>query len=150
MSAATISINSKLPNGDLVQLGGVGFDDFYANVLGAAQGDVAAAEVILDKVRTAVGLSTDGQAVQVLQQNLSAQHIPAGHYVTSDVPSPQEAVAQTQQRQAAGPPPGLTAPYCQHGQRVYQAGTSKANKPYKMWKCTSGDRANECPAEWIR
>jgi hypothetical protein len=137
MSAATISINSKLPNGDLVQLGGVGYDDFYANVLGAAQGDVAAAEVILDKVRAAVGLPTDGQAVQTVQKNLGAV-------------SDEGQQAAPQQTQAAGPPPGLTAPYCQHGQRVYQAGTSAKGKAYKMWKCTSTDRASECPAEWLR
>jgi hypothetical protein len=149
MSAATISINSKLPNGDLVQLGGVGFDDFYANVLGAAQGDVAAAEVILDKVRAAVGLPTDGQAVAVLQQNLNAQ--PISDEAQQQYAPPQQAQQPASpSRQAAGPPPGLTAPYCQHGQRVYSAGTSKAGKPYKMWKCTSTDRASECPAEWLR
>jgi hypothetical protein len=137
MSAATISINSKLPNGDLVQLGGVGFDDFYANVLGAAQGDVAAAEAILDKVRQAVGLPTNGSAVQVLQQNLGAQHV--------------EPAQQAQpQQQAASVPAGLTAPYCQHGQREYKAGTSKAGKAYKMWSCPSGDRASQCQPEWLR
>jgi hypothetical protein len=142
MSAATISVNSKLPDGTLVQLGGIGWDDFYANTLGAAQGDVAAAEVILDKVRAAVGLPTDGQAVAVVQQNLSAQHIPAGHYTTTPEPAQQQA--------ASGTPAGLTAPYCQHGQREYKAGTSKAGKAYKMWSCPSSDRASHCAREWLR
>jgi hypothetical protein len=41
-------------------------------------------------------------------------------------------------------------PSCKHGPREYKAGNNKQGKPYKMWKCTSGDRADECSPEWVR
>ena len=42
------------------------------------------------------------------------------------------------------------APSCVHGPRIFREGVSKSTgKPYKMWACSSPDRASQCKAEWV-
>jgi len=47
-------------------------------------------------------------------------------------------------------PPGSIAPSCDHGKMEFKSGTSKAGKAYKLWSCTSTDRAEQCKAEFVK
>lgn len=41
------------------------------------------------------------------------------------------------------PAPGAS-PTCPHGTKEWVDSVSKAGRPYKGWKCPSGDRSNQC------
>ncbi|WP_237072132.1 hypothetical protein [Mycobacterium avium] len=61
---------------------------------------------------------------------------------------------QRQQRQSA-PQAAQEAPngekrYCAHGEMKFRSGTSKAGKAYQAFFCNSGDRNDECRAQFLR
>ena len=146
MSSATVSLNLKLANGTLIQLGGVGFDDFYQNLLSLYGGDTAAVESIIAPIRAAATPVSAGsspapaapaqpnyeqQAVQTLQQ-----------YGAQPLAQPA--------RQNSQPPPGQganQAPLCPNHQQPAKwvpPGVAKATgKPYEgFWTCAVAQRGD--------
>lgn len=128
MSGSTVSLNVKLPNGTLIQVGGVGADDFLANLSTFVPTDVA--DHIVKEIASAVTpISTPAP----------------------DTRNGQTGVGYQQEQAAAQGQPGPTPPNCDHGwARKWVEGTSKKNnRPYKMWACTA-DRDQQCEPVWVK
>lgn len=54
-----------------------------------------------------------------------------------------------QQSQQSGPPPGMTAPTCPHGTKMWRTGVSRRG-PWKGWFCPAPQSDNtQCPPEWV-
>jgi hypothetical protein len=51
--------------------------------------------------------------------------------------------------EAQGAPSGETR-VCRHGDMRFKSGISKAGKPYQAFFCPSGDRNDECKAQFLR
>jgi hypothetical protein len=152
VSAATVSINKKLTDGTLLSIGGTNADDFLINAkaLLGGESDVLAA----------------------FEQAFGASFSQATANVTNAFPEAQfQAPPQPQQHEKAfrdgggvfappaapaaaprqGPPPGTSAPTCDHGQpREWKTGTSKAGKAYKGWFCQNPNRDAQCAPQWVR
>ena len=129
MSGATISVNAKTAGGTLVSVGGVGYDDFYSNLV-ALVGEADAADVVAAMAATVTPPSANGSA-------------PAGPAAVAAA-FPQAAPVQP----AA---PAAAAPSCHHGVKVFRTGTGKNNKPWSAYFCPSPKGTpDQCPAEFVR
>lgn len=116
-----LQANFKMANGDLINVYAVDQADFEAQ-LTAIQDTV---ELI-----KAVSHSLTGRAA------LTAAPV--------DPWTIKEAIGTAADVLGAGP-----VPSCNHGLMEFKSGTSKAGKPYKCWSCTSKDRKDQCPPNWV-
>lgn len=76
MSGATVSVNGKLSNGTLVSVGGVGYDDFHANLIGFLDGDVDTAQDVLEAARAAITPVTADSGFAAAEANVAAAFPP--------------------------------------------------------------------------
>lgn len=137
MSGATISTNVKMADGTLVSVGGVGFDDFYANLL-ALMGEAQDADDVIAQMRQAVTPTAAG-----------SRPAPGANQYATNLPP----VVDTQQAAANLTAGGVVAPTCQHGVKVRRSGGGgdTGKKAWAAWMCPSEKGTpDQCPAEWIR
>lgn len=114
MSNATISSSGKTPGGTLHSVGGVSYDDYFANLTALFDGNVEDAFDVLDEFRSVLRPAAAGAAPAQQQDH--------------------------QPREGAGSPPGGAKMCPSHGQAaVHRAGVSKAGKDYAFWKCPVTD-----------
>lgn len=57
---------------------------------------------------------------------------------------------QQQPQAPAGAPPGMSAPTCPHGTKVYKTGGGNGKREWKAWMCPARQGDNtKCPPEWL-
>jgi hypothetical protein len=140
-----LQISKRLDDGTILVIGGDTPEDFTRNATALVGGEGAADLV--------------GLFFELIPASAGSNPNPGPH--ATPEPEPDSAIAQALKvLQAAGlsgtavtsdAPAASAGPSCKHGPREFKEGVGgKSGKPYKMWKCTSRDRADECPAEWVR
>ena len=130
MSGATISVNAKTAGGTLVSVGGVGYDDFHANLLGLYEGDAVAVGEVLAAMRSTVTPLSGGG---------SAPAVPAAVAAAFPQAAPVQPAAPAQQ-----------APSCHHGVKQFRSG-EKNGRQWKAYFCPSPKGTpDQCPAEFVR
>lgn len=135
MSAATVSINKKWPDGTLISIGGTDADDFLTNVK-ALLGEDTAVLAEFERAFTAAAANVIAEAENVVR----------GAFPDAAPPPPTQA-----SRRPAGPPPGQNAPVCEHGYaREYKQGTNGAGKAWKAWMCPLRRDEGACAPQWVR
>lgn len=128
MSAATVSVNKKLPDGTLISIGGTDAQDLEANLQALLPDSW---REVLDQVQAAF----NGQPAAPAQDQFAQAQANVQAAFPQAAPAP-------------AAPPG--APVCDHGRpREYKQG-EKNGRAWKAWFCTHPDRNAQCPAKWVR
>lgn len=173
----TSTIQSSIKLGEEIHVvGGVGFDDFYQNLVAVYGGDAAQATAHITRMGQAfvpgalafgaAQRDPEQQAISTIQQAIpgaqviqppAAQYAPQQQYQQppaqpqyQQAPPQQYAAPAPRQPQAAPPGP---APVCDHGQpRTYKTGTyksgQKTGQSYAMWKCVF-PQGQDCKPIWL-
>ena len=136
---APVTVDVKpniVPAGEVVVTlkGGSGFDAPWI-VIHAASVEDAEAQL-------------DANLAKLMEKTQKASSHFAGLGVFNGGP-PTRQERQPAPAEAQGAPGGETRA-CRHGEMRFKSGISKAGKPYQAFFCTSGDRNDECKAQFLR
>lgn len=149
-AVGTVSVDVKpnllpLDEGKVVLTfkGGTGFDAPWI-VIHAKDLDDALDHVSGDNAST---LATIMERTQIAGKHFAG--LAPAKPATGNSGGGQPAQRQAAPQAAQGAPNGEVR-YCSHGEMRFRSGTSKAGKAYSAFFCSSGDRNDECKAQFLR
>jgi hypothetical protein len=106
----------------------------------------------MQKVQAHNEVKAQVEATKVKMAETSKEYVPVAKaddpWTTWEIPAPQtmEAAVETVKAVLGGTAPEES---CKHGARVWKTGTSKAGKPWGMWKCNPPHgTSNYCDPIW--